>query len=97
VTNTNRYAELKRFPSMEAVKAFPSQEAEGLGREGSSSSARTITEERPWYPIGLGELKVFIGPQIIIGVYRYPAMEDYWAENEGVKYHEFEKMCCNRY
>ena len=31
VTNTNRYAEVKRFPSIKAVKAFPSQKAEGLG------------------------------------------------------------------
>ena len=53
--------------------------------------------ERPWNPMSVGELKVFIGLQILMGVYRYPGIVNYWSGGQGVKRPEFEKMSCNRY
>jgi len=52
-------------------------------------------EERPWYSMNIGELKLFIGLQILMGVYDYPAIADYWGD--GVKHPEFHQMSCNRY
>jgi len=96
VTNTNRYAELKRLPFQ------PVQDTPELDREktlGVEGSGETAVEERPWNlnPMSCGELKVFVGLQILIGVYQYPGIEDYWSGGQGVKHPEFEKMSCNRY
>jgi len=96
VTNTNRYAELKRVP-FQPVQDTPELNREKtLGVEGSSSG-ETAVEERPWNPMSCRELKVFVGLQILMGVYQYPGIEDYWFGGQGVKHPEFEKMSCNRY
>lgn len=73
------------------VKTACSRE-EGLATGGNSSSKM---EERPWYSMNIGELKVFIRLQILMEVYHYPAIADYWGDE--VKHSEFHQMSCIQY
>lgn len=35
-------------------------------------------ERRPWTPVGIPEMRIFIGLQIWMGVCHLPANEDHW-------------------
>ena len=52
-------------------------------------------EERPWYSMNIGELIVFIRLQILMGVYHYPAIAEYWGDR--VKHPEFHQISCHQY
>lgn len=34
--------------------------------------------QRPWQPLCINELQVFLGVVIYIGIYKCPQLEDYW-------------------
>ena len=43
-------------------------------------ASSTPVVPRPWKPTTAGELKVWIGLLLVMGVNRWPAMTDYWSE-----------------
>ena len=50
---------------------------------------------RAWCPVSIGELQIFIGLQIWMGVHSLPAIEDYW--NQEIQHPIMCHMSCNRY
>jgi hypothetical protein len=86
VENTNLYAFEKR------TNPPP---PESLATQDTPSPSHHHDNPRPWYDLTIGEIKIFVGIQIYMGVYRYPAIEDYWTNT--AKHSPMSRMSCNRY
>ena len=50
---------------------------------------------RPWHPVSISEIRIFIALQIWMGVNSLPAIDDYWKSEMRNSLMEF--MSCNRY
>jgi len=81
VENTNQYAEIKRKGEEENLV-----ENKGDGRKVTT---------RPWSPVSLPEIRIFIGLQIWMGVNCLPAIEDHWQTGTCDPIMRY--MSCNRY